>query len=597
MAKLRKELQMSRHNYKTQGRNSNLISFAVMACSAFLVGTVYAAYLVPTNSSRSWSDAADGGGGRGFNTSDSRLKLYWKFDGNGNRPVATDISGHGRDGASSNTVCGCVNSNVKAFNGFTANTSYVCITNALGYTWEYEWTFVAWVRNPDWSSTVPHLIARGCKDGNTFGKNSDNAWSLWIDTSGRVRVGLQISGKAYTNDVDAVRTVEWKRDTWYQVALVFGQLNNPHRDETKVYVTEAGAESIGDPVVDWTYETSGYLYGSNALTVGAAEQGWLSVAHPGGCFKGDIRDVSVWSARLSTSDLLSDVQSFNEAWHATDDYATFHWNLDETGETPVAVDATGNGYDGVSINGVQGGFPAPVGTCYGGFKQDVDSLYVNLDSSRYFSDSNRSEVVLWVKKPSPTAANTALLAGNVVEGFDGTSSEKNQSWRVFVEESGAVGILMRDWNSHIDRAVGMPYDWGNGWNLVSIKVDLVSRDHLIGSVNTVDGTVVTNYTAGTCSRIRVYAAPAEKAGHEGDFTLLAECEGSWKGRLAYGKGLVFGHSGPAWQDAFEPASILGKKGRLGEVAFKTGGWFEFDYLRSRLARYYEPPQGLIISVR
>lgn len=34
---------MKRHNYKIQGGGSNLISFAVMACSAFLVGTVYAA--------------------------------------------------------------------------------------------------------------------------------------------------------------------------------------------------------------------------------------------------------------------------------------------------------------------------------------------------------------------------------------------------------------------------------------------------------------------------------------------------------------------------------------------------------------------------
>ena len=379
-----------------------------------------------------------------------------------------------------------------------------------------------------------------------------------------------------------------------QEGLLERRVDPVNRRKNQLYVTEAGAEAIGAPVVDWTYETASYLYGCTALTVGAAEQGYFSVAHPGGYFKGDIRDVSVWNTRLSTADLLGDVQSFNEAWHATDDYATFHWNLDETGETPVAVDATGNGYNGVSTNGVQGGFPAPVGTCYGGFKQDVDSLYVNLDSDRYFS-SNRSEVVLWVKKPSPTAANTALLAGNVSQ-VDSTSIGKNQSWRVFVEESGAVGILMRDWNNHIDGAVGMPYDWGKGWNLVSIKVDLVSRDHLIGSVKNIDDSVVTNYTSGTCSRIRVYAAPAAKAGREGDFTLLAECEGSWKGQLAYGKWLLFGHSGPAWQPEFKPASILGEDGRLGEVAFKTGGWFEFDYLKSRLARYYEPP-GLMFIVR
>ena len=47
---------MKRHKYKIQGGGSNLISFAVMAYSAFLVGAAYAAYLVPTNGSRSWGD-------------------------------------------------------------------------------------------------------------------------------------------------------------------------------------------------------------------------------------------------------------------------------------------------------------------------------------------------------------------------------------------------------------------------------------------------------------------------------------------------------------------------------------------------------------
>ena len=98
-------------------------------------------------------------------------------------------------------------------------------------------------------------------------------------------------------------------------------------------------------------------------------------------------------------------------------------------------------------------------------------------------------------------------------------------------------------------------------------------------------------TAGTFAALPVSAAD--------DFIFsdgFESGEGSWKGQLAYGKWLLFGHSGPAWQADFNPASILGEDGRPGEVAFKTGGWFEFDYLKSRLARYYEPP-GLMFIVR
>ena len=538
----------------------------------------------------------------------SDVVFHYAMDEMGRAPVVHDGSGNGHHAFITNDwqsvrVSGGLMSNEKCFYGFENNQCQVVATNVVA-NWGRNWSFVCWVRNPDMTSAQNHVIARGACSNSTSPDTYDgcyynNAWQVWITPEGAMAVQIQNWGGTPNRDSVTGEVLTWESDAWYQIAVV--ETFYVHDGDTRyrkisVYVTKAGSESIGDPAVEMEWDTApGYGTGTGPynLIIGAARNGSYSM--PNGYFNGEMRDAWLFTRTLDVSELLADVQAFAPSWHATDDYATFHWNLDETGETPIAVDATGNGYTGVSTNGVQGGFPAPVGTCYGGFKQDVDSLYVDLVSTRCFSDSNRSEVVLWVKKPSPTAANTALLAGNVTE-VDSTSRGKDQCWRVFVEESGAVGILMRDWNNHIDRAVGVPYDWGKGWNLVSIKVDLVSRDHLIGSVKNIDDSVVTNYTSGTCSRIRVYAAPAAKAGREGDFTLLAECEGSWTGRFSYGKWLVFGHSGPAWQPEFKPASILGEDGRLGEVAFKTGGWFEFDYLKSRLARYYEPP-GLMFIVR
>ena len=540
----------------------------------------------------------------GFDTSD--VVFHYAMDEVGMAPVVHDSSGNGHHAFITNDwqsvrVSGGLISNEKCFYGFENNQCQVVATNVVANSGR-NWSFVCWVRNPDMTSAANHVIARGACSLSTDPDKYDgcyynNAWQVWITPEGAMAVQMQNWGGSPNHDSVTGEVLTWERDVWYQIAVV--ETFYVHDGDTRfrkisVYVTKAGSESIGEPAVEMVWDTPpGYGTGTGPynLIIGAARTG--EYAMPNGYLKGDMRDAWLFTRTLGVSELLADVQAFSPSWHATDDYATFHWNLDETGETPVAVDATGNGYDGVSTNGVRGGFPAPVGTCYGGFKQDVDSLYVDLGSARYFS-SNRSEVVLWVKKPSPTAANNALLAGNV-DAVSSTSIGKNQSWRVFVEESGAVGILLRDWNNHTDRAVGTPYNWGNGWNLVSIKFDHPSRDHLIGSVNADTG--VTNYTAGTCCRIRVYAAPAAEAGREGDFTLLAECEGSWVGKVAYGQWLVFGHSGPAWQNAFKPASILGEDGRLGEVAFKTGGWFEFDYLRSRLARYYEPPRGFMIILQ
>ncbi len=509
-----------------------------------------------------------------FNASDTSLRLYWKFDGKGNRPVATDVSGHSRDGASSNTVCGCVNSNIKAFNGFTANTSYVCCTNALGGTWEYQWTFVAWVRNPDWSSTAPHMIARGCRNGSTFGKNSDNAWSLWIDTQGRVRVGLQIGGRGYTNDVNAVRTVEWKRDTWYQVALVFGQLNNPHRDETKVYVTEAGAESIGDPVVDWTYETASYLFGCTALTVGAAEQGYYSVAHPGGCFKGDIRDVSVWGKRLSTADLLGDVQSFNESWHELDEVALLHWRFDETGELPSAVDSTTNGLAGTSFGNVEGRVGSHT-NFYSGFTSMGSYVGAALPIP-FTSESDMTlkkfDVLMWVRNPRIATGEKAVLACGSLN--DKYGNNETIPWEVWLNDDGSVEAGIWDWGGTTYTAASEPLAWEPGrWYQVLIRHD---------------------YLAVANDRFSVWVTPAGEDSTLGEPVVSVTSERcmAGSGATSYGRFSVGGgYNG--WYSKL-PGGYWG--GQIADVVFSRPQ-LEARYLEARLKAWCFPADGLIISFR
>ena len=390
----------------------------------------------------------------GFDTSD--VVFHYAMDEMGRAPVVHDGSGNGHHAFITNDwqsvrVSGGLMSNEKCFYGFENNQCQVVATNVVA-NWGRNWSFVCWVRNPDMTSAQNHVIARGACSNSTSPDTYDgcyynNAWQVWITPEGAMAVQIQNWGGTPNHDSVTGEVLTWESDAWYQIAVV--ETFYVHDGDTRyrkisVYVTKAGSSSIGDPAVEMVWDTApGYGTGTGPynLIIGAARNGSYSM--PNGYFKGEMRDAWLFTRTLDVSELLADVQAFAPSWHATDDYATFHWNLDETGETPIAVDATGNGYTGVSTNGVQGGFPAPVGTCYGGFKQDVDSLYVDLVSTRCFSDSNRSEVVLWVKKPSPTAANTALLAGNVTE-VDSTSRGRTSAggclWRSLVRSAFSCGI-------------------------------------------------------------------------------------------------------------------------------------------------------------
>ena len=534
----------------------------------------------------------------------SNLVLHYAMDGLGSCPSVPDLSGNGHDAFSANNVVGGKITNAKCLTGFTSTTSYVCATNVVS-TWNANWSFVTWVRNPNMNGTKPHVIARGAgRDGAAYydGSGGDNAWQVWIAADGRIGIGIQNWDGSQTNNVsygeETSPVLTWKPDVWYQVAALceFSFKNEVRYKKIKVYVTEEGSSAIGEPVAQLEQNTAAGFGGKvSNLVIGAARNGYYSKSHPEGYFDGEICEATLFARTLTTADLLSDVMTFKRSYHATEDFAKLYWKLDETGATPTAVDATGNGFAGTTIGNVSGGYAAPTGTCYGGFAAQGDVLYGTLDNGQYFQNGARNDVVLWVKRPLATSSSTALLAGNMRVIKDPGSS---QPWRVFVTEKGAVGVSMQSWNGNVSKTVGEPYAWGKGWHLISIRFDLPTLQVVSSTQENPDGSVTTNYTSTVCPRIRVYGAPAAKAGEESELALLVQGtilkENS---RLESASNVVFGSAGGGYYKEFRPESALGAGGRIGEVAVTIGGWFDLDYLKSRLSRYWQDPPGLSVILK
>lgn len=187
----------------------------------------------------------------------SNLVLHYAMDGLGSCPAVPDLSGNGHDAFSANNVVGGKITNAKCLTGFTSTTSYVCVTNAVqaDQRWGRNWSFVTWVRNPNMNGTKLHVIARGGgrSSGDYDGSGGDNAWQVWIDTAGRIGIGIQNwNGRSDRTDASLLPVLTWKRDVWYQVAtLCEFSLNNGIRyKKIKVYVTEEGSSAIGEPVAE-----------------------------------------------------------------------------------------------------------------------------------------------------------------------------------------------------------------------------------------------------------------------------------------------------------------------------------------------------------
>jgi len=532
-----------------------------------------------------------------------KIACRYVFDALGARPATTDLSGHVTDTLVYGNVTGGKTTNAKCYRGFTATDSYVAASNVVGVwgdSWNHAFTCVAWVRNPDMTSTSNHLIARGSNNNSKLsGGNSDNAWQAWITPDGRIGLGLQHWGGVSTNNLKDTATMPpvctWATDVWYQVAIVqeYKFINQTLFRHLSAYVTAAGSTSIGPSVAELEMFTPAGGSGKN-LVIGAAPAGYYSTGIPAGFFKGEIAEVTVYDRVLTTEELLSDVTAFTPTYHPIDAVAKFHWPLDECGSLPTAIDATTNNLSGTTLGQASGGYAAPTGTCYGGFSTTSDKLYATLPATQYFQNGLRNEILFWVRRPEPTSKQQSLLVQNMK---DINAAGGSQPWRVSVVEGGAVAIAMQSWNGKTCKTVGEPYEWGNGWNLVSVRFDQVSRDKLISSIiKNEDGTSTTNYQSGACNRIRVYAAPAAKTASS--MSLIATAEMPYYNSLfESGKYIVFGSVGSGYYKEFQPAAVLGPRGRIGEASCYIDGWFEDKFRDSLLTDYYRDPRGLFVIVK
>ena len=511
------------------------------------------------------------------------LLCQYFLGGDGTTTELPDLSGNGHTATVNGNAATVTKTNVKAMSGFLSATDNVCVPNIVA-DWAKAWTFVAWVRNPNLTTTKNHLIVRGGTSENA----AISAWQAWITPEGGLGLGFVDKGEQVASNVNAEQgrpaALTWEKDVWYQVAITFQytKLSGDRRGKTMTaYVTKAGSSSLGEPVA--TLELVNYNgMGNKAfnLVLGGGYEGWYKVGNPGGSLDGEMSEVSFYYERnLTTAELLEDVQSYCPQYYEMTEYATIHWNLDEKGPTPTAADATGHDFDGTTSGSVVGGYAAPTGTCYGGFLDVGSDLFVTLDKKTYFQGGDYNEILLWVKRPVATANSTALLAGNMSQHSDAGAA---QPWRVYVTEDGAVGVSMQSWNGYVTKSVGEPYEWGKKWNLVSIRFD---RPKLSGG-------------SATYNRIRVHAAPMAKPGEEEDFVLL--CEGALErdnSALEGGGVLVFGAVGSGYYDQFQPKSVLGSAGRIGEISVVMDGQFEFDYLKSLLSCYYEDSRGMLMLLR
>ena len=366
------------------------------------------------------------------------LMFQFAFDGVGVCPKVADLSGNGYQALVSNNVWGCRTTNAKCFTGFTTTTSSVVVTNAVS-SWGQSYTAVAWVRNINFESSQSHLLLRACGGIKSYdGGGSDNAWQVMVNTDRAVVIGLQDWNAKQTNNATAVEApvpVDWQPDTWYQVAVTVKLIREgaTYKKDLAVYVTPEGSTSIGAPVSHLEHSSSAGFGGKAPynLAVGAARNGYWKPAFVGGYFNGEIAGVTLFNRILTTDELLGDVSTFQMTYHL-DAYASLHWNLNETGDLPVAVDATTNGVNGTTTGAVSGGARAPQGTAYQGFSSTDDQLSCNLALN---TETAKNEMLLWVRCPEATAGSTALLAGSMNNPDDPGAT---QPWRVAGCEDGRV---------------------------------------------------------------------------------------------------------------------------------------------------------------
>ncbi len=122
-----------------------------------------------------------------------------------------------------------------------------------------------WIRPQRWTGTENHLVTR-VFENDKFGSGGNVPLQLWVDSEGKMNLGLQNWGGQY--EIVASEPLIWNARTWYQVALIFcGESQGSSVFYNfKVYVTARGAERISEPVVDAT--------GKPLITISGVNLAW-----------------------------------------------------------------------------------------------------------------------------------------------------------------------------------------------------------------------------------------------------------------------------------------------------------------------------------
>lgn len=537
-----------------------------------------------------------------FDPSASGLSLYWRFGETGAAPTAADATGNGRDGTAHGNVKGCGGggTNVKSYGGFTSIDSFVAIDKAKNTDsgkWFNKWTVVAWVRNPDLTSTSPHIIARGANKDFDYGVNKDNAWDLRLDTDGKVVVCFRAGGVYEQSDAAAAADVDWADGQWRQVALVFSQTSARNAENVlmytrtaNVYVTPAGAEAVGAPVLTYSATSKNSIVGgtggatdgiATALLIGAARKGY-STGHPAGYFNGEIRDVSVWTKNLTPADLLADVKTFKEDWHDIDDFALLHWKMDGSGARPTATDSTAHALDGVSQGNVTGtpGVKPPYFRGFTSTDSCVEAtLPIQFGNTSEISPLKQSDVLMLVRNPALETGSKAILA----RGSYWTSEAAPQlriPWQAWVDEDGSVCVGTQDFGSQIVFGEAGAFTWErNKWYLVLIRRDCLAAEQ---------------------DRVRVYVAKAGSASLGEPVASVTSnrriATNADESLFSVGGGET---GGRAWSGDNNGKTLPGGSwgGQIADVSFVSGGHYDDAFLRALLKAWDYGAPGLTVLVR
>ncbi|WP_043584218.1 PEP-CTERM sorting domain-containing protein [Geminisphaera colitermitum] len=188
------------------------------------------------------------------------------------------------------------------FTGFTSTASRITYTSD---SVSADYTLSLWLKNPG-NNTANNIFVNGSTG------TSNRPLQVWVGADNieghegerQVFVGFHgytgSSILSFNSDY-----IEWKADTWYQLALVFNNNSPSSKDSITVYLTEKGATTIGTPIINVTTDVSRSSTNTATWAFGGVAQGYYGAIEPSGYFGGQIDDIKLWKGVLLSADQLS----------------------------------------------------------------------------------------------------------------------------------------------------------------------------------------------------------------------------------------------------------------------------------------------------